>query len=241
MKSTNQTLNSNVVALPYGKPVSIFPGNALTGAIISVSLAVCPSLAEAHSPIKGLGTFYGHLLHPLVVPAHALLLVAAALMLGQQGRSGARIGLVVLGLAFAGGLMAAKAGLVDGVREPILLLGAFVIGCAVSFGARMPTSLLASAAAGAGVAIGLDSATNTLFQREAILAFAGVTTGVLYLAILIIGSTVGLTAHWHRIGVRIAGSWIVAASVLVLALAIVVPAKRAPAAVGVFLEQLPPC
>jgi urease accessory protein len=212
----------------------------VTGVAIIGSIAVCPSLAQAHSPIQGLGTFYGHLLHPVFVPAHALLLAAAALMLGQQGRKAARIGLVALGLAFAAGLTAAKAGLLDGVREQILLFGALLIGGAVGIGMQMPATLTTLAAAGAGVAIGLDSATNALVQREAILAFAGVTIGVLYFAILITGSTVGLTAHWHRIGVRIAGSWIVAISVMVLALSIAVPAKHTAVATGVLLGQMPP-
>jgi hypothetical protein len=213
----------------------------LASVAIVITLIACPSLAEAHSPIKGFGTFYSHLLHPLLVPAHALLLIGAALVLGQQGRSGARVGLVALGLAFAAGLTVTKAGAIDGVREQVLLFGALVIGGAVSLGKRMPIVLTVLVAAGAGIAIGLDSATDTAGQREAFLAFAGVSIGVLYLAILITGLTVGLTQHWHRVGVRIAGSWIVAASVLVLALSIAVPVKRATAAVGLILEPTPPC
>jgi Protein of unknown function (DUF3604) len=45
------------------------------------------NLAEAHSPIQGIGTFYSYLLDPFVVPPHAILLTALALLLGQQGRA----------------------------------------------------------------------------------------------------------------------------------------------------------
>jgi hypothetical protein len=133
--------------------------SAVVCVVIAMAIAVYPSLAEAHSPIKGFGTFYSHLLHPLAVPSHALLLTAAALMLGQQGRSTARIGFVALGLSFVVGLTAAKAGAVGGVREPLLLCGAFVIGGMVVLGLQMPALLSTLAAAGAGIAIGVDSAT----------------------------------------------------------------------------------
>ena len=208
---------------------------ALSGAVIIGSIAVCPSLAEAHSPINGIGTFYGHFLHPLAVPSQALLLIAAALLLGQQDRKGARVGLVTLGLGFVAGLMVSSAGVVAGVREQLLLSGALIVGGAVCLGRRIPISLTTLAAAGAGIALGLDSAPDSSSPREALLAFAGLVTGVLYLTTLISGLTVGLTKSWQRVGVRIAGSWIVAASVLVLALSIAVPAKRAIAAVGLLL------
>ena len=212
---------------------------ASAAAVITL-IAYSPS-AEAHSPIKGLGTFYSQLLHPFAVPSHALLLIAAALMLGQQGRDSARIGLSALGLAFTVGLAVATANALDGVREQTLLFGAFAIGGVVSLDRRMPSSLTALIAAGAGIAIGLDSATNTSGLHDAVLALAGVTIGVLYLATLIAGLTVGLMKHWHRVGVRIAGSWIVAASILVLALSIAAPTNRATTAVGCLLGQPPPC
>ena len=87
----------------------------------------------------------------------------------------------------------------------------------------------------AGIVLGLDSATDNSSEREALLAFIGLVTGVVYLTTLITGLTVGLTKPWHRVGVRIAGSWIVAASVMVLALSIAVTTRRTIAAVGLLL------
>lgn len=183
-----------------------------------ICLVALPIVAEAHSPINGLGTFYNYMLHPLVVPPHALILIGSALMLGQQGRSRARIGLMALCIAFAAGQVGAKAFAVDGVREQVLLLGALIIGSAVSIDRPMPTPLIALAAAGVGLAIGLDSTIDIAGQRESLLGIAGLSVGVLYLVIVIAGSTVGFTKLWQRVGVRIVGSWIVAASVMVLTL-----------------------
>jgi hypothetical protein len=208
---------------------------------VAVTLVASPGLAEAHAPIEGLGTFYGHLIDPFVAPSHGLLLIAAALICGQQGRGRARIGVIALFIAFAIGSIVAQARIVDGVREQILLCVALVIGCAVIFDRRIPSFVIAVATAGAGLSIGLDVETGGASQREAVLAFAGISTGVVYLTIVIVGLTVGLTKHWHRVGIRIAGSWIVAASVLVLALSFAAPVKRAGASIAPIVEETSQC
>ena len=206
-------------------------------AIAGLATVICPSHALAHSPIEGLGTFYGYLLHPVTVLSHALLLTAVALMLGQQARSSARAAVLALGLAFAGGLAAAMAGASDTnpVSEPLLLMGALVAGSVVIVDRPIPAAVAISIGAATGLAIGLDSATATSGVRENVLGIAGVTTGVLYLTVVIAGMTVTFEKQWQRISVRIVGSWIFAVSMLVLAQTAAGPAKRAAAAGGEFL------
>jgi urease accessory protein len=194
--------------------------------LCAVVLAFWPAVAEAHSPIKGLGTFYNYMLHPLVVPAHALLLAAVALMLGQQGGEAAGRGLIAFALGLACGLLISGAGVVAGVREPMLLAGSLVVGGVVSLGNRLPRLITLGIAGIVGIAIGLDPAPEASAMREAILAYAGLVSGILFLATVASGLTVNAAKQWQRIGVRIAGSWIVAISVLVLALALAGPAKH---------------
>jgi hypothetical protein len=210
-------------------------------AIAFVSIFMCPAIAEAHSPIEGLGTFYAQLLHPVVVPSHTLLLVATALLLGQQGRSGARAGVVALGLTFIAGFLAATTGAISGVRENILLLGALALGGLMGLDLRIPSAVTAAAGALTGLAIGLDSATNNSGLREAALGLVGVTIGVMYLTVIISGAAVGLVAHWQRVGIRIAGAWIAAISLMVLALSVATPVKRATAAFAHPLDLASPC
>jgi urease accessory protein len=198
--------------------------------VAAATLATAVPVAEAHSPIEGVGTFYGHLLHPLVVPSQALLLIAVALLLGQQGREHARIGLVALVAGFGGGLAASSLGWIDGTREPVLLFAAMAIGGVVGVALRLPLLLTILAAAAAGTAIGLDSALGDLSGRETPLALAGLTAGVVYFVILGAGLTVGLTKDWQRIGVRVAGAWVFAASLMVFALSLTVGGPRAAAA-----------
>ncbi|MFM9847511.1 MAG: HupE/UreJ family protein [Hyphomicrobiaceae bacterium] len=204
------------------------------------ALVTCPRIAEAHSPIKGLGTFYNHLLHPLLVPAHALLLIAVALLLGQQGCEVAGRGLIVFALGLAAGLFASSAGPIPGVHESVLLVGCLVVGGAVSLGLRTPNLITLGVAGIAGVGIGLDFTPEASALRESTLAYAGLTTGTLYLAAVVAGLTINPVQHWQRVGVRIAGSWIVAASVLVLALALARPATEA-AAFGLSPREARPC
>lgn len=208
--------------------------------LLALLLVLWPVAAEAHSPITGLGTFYNSMLHPLLVPAHALLLLAIALMLGQQGRDTARPGLVVFGLCLVAGLMISGAGMDASVDEPMLLAGALLMGGFVSLARRLPRPAPLCAAAVGGLAIGLASTPEASALREAVLAYAGLVTGILYLATVICGLTVGLVGDWQRIGVRIVGSWIVAACVMVLALMLAGP-RNHEAADRVVLEKARSC
>ena len=188
-----------------------------TCAVVAV---LWPAAAEAHSPIKGLGTFYSYMLHPVLVPAHALLLTALPLMLSQQGRDRAGRGIVLLALSLVAGLAVSGSGMLSSLGEPFLLASSLIIGGMVSLGRRLPGIVVLVTTAIVGLAIGLDSAPETSIMRDSALAYAGLTTGILFFATVICGLTVGLIEHWQRIAVRIAGSWIVAASVMVLAITV---------------------
>lgn len=205
---------------------------SLSTALLGV--VACPSLATAHSPIEGLGTFYSHLLHPVTVLSHALLLTAVSLMLGQQGRSTARAAICALGVTFVAGVAIATAGGLNVVREQILIIAALMTGGVVCLDRRVPMAFPVSVAAGTGLAIGLDSAVGTTGVRDTALAVAGVAVGVLYFAVVLAGLTVEVEKHWQRVAIRIGGSWIFAVSVMVLALSLSGPAKRAVVAIGSF-------
>nr|WP_299503184.1 HupE/UreJ family protein [uncultured Rhizobium sp.] len=186
--------------------------------LLASSVLCSPVPANAHNPIEGIGTFYGYMLHTLIVPAHALLFAGTTLMIGQQKRSGARIGLAAFIIAFVVGLAISGAGSSGAVNEWQLLVGAFMAGGAVSLGRQIPIVVLAPAVATAGLAIGLDSSPSGVPAEDAWLAFAGLLIGTASLGLVVTGLTVDPTKEWKRIGVRIAGSWIVAVSILVLSL-----------------------
>lgn len=196
------------------KRLLLLIGLSTSGAI------VFPAVARAHSPIEGIGTFYGYMLHMLVVPAHALIIVGTALVLGQQPPGGARLGLTVLAATFVAGLAISSTGWGGGVKEWQLLAGALVVGVAVSIGRALPAVALLPAAATAGLALGLDSAPTEAVAGNRSLAIAGLVCGTLGMALILTGLTHGMKKQWQRSGVRVAGSWIAATSILVLSLSL---------------------
>jgi len=100
------------------------------------------------------------------------------------------------------------------------------MGGAVILGRQWPRSVIAPAVAAAGLAIGLDSAPDRSNDQEISLAFSGLVCGFIGVATIITGLTIGFSKDWQRIGVRIAGSWIVAISILVLALSMAAESRH---------------
>lgn len=193
-------------------------------------LGALPTPAAAHSTFKGMGTFYSFMLHPFVVPAHLLVLIATGLMLGQQDSRIGGMGLRALAVGLVFGLLL-DAGLGnETVPERGLLLVALLLGAAVSLGRSMPFSLVMLGSGVAGLMIGLDSAPGVVNTQTLALAYAGLSFGIMWIVTIIEGYTVDLTRDWQSIGKRIVGSWIVAASLLTLTLSFYAPSKQAVAA-----------
>jgi len=184
-------------------------------------LALClPQMALAHSPIEGIGQFYSGLLHPLLVPAHALALVLFALLLGQAGISGMRMGYPPFLLFLGVGLILAGFNIPIGINRELALLGiALLCGSLVAFQWRPPVALLALVGTGLGLVMGADSGVDGLSRQQTFAALLGCWLGAVVALIVIAGVVELLKRPWQRVAVRVLGSWGVASSVLVLALA----------------------
>jgi len=75
--------------------------------------------------------------------------------------------------------------------------------------------------------MGLDSAPDSAGRSQLLLAYSGLLFGIFAIAVVVTGSAISLRRGWQRIGIRVAGSWIVAVSVLALALSL---SSRSPVA-----------
>jgi urease accessory protein len=163
----------------------------------------------------------GGLSNPLLVPAHVLTLCSLGLLIGQQPTSW-RFGLLA---AFAASLVVGIAVVVAAfvVRDAdVAVLGvAAVAGLAVAAAHRFTIVVAVPLALTAGAAIALDSVPQDISMLRSFLALIGTAvTGLLVVALL--GALAALARYdWQRIGIRIAGSWIAASAILVLALRIV--------------------
>lgn len=185
-------------------------------------IALCaPQLALAHSPIAGIAKFYGGLLHPLLVPSHALALLLFALLVGQGGVRAMRfayppfLALLAVGLVLAG-LGASP----DLAREPLLLIATLVCGLLVALQVSLPFWLYAMLGAVLGLMIGIDSGVTDYTRQETFAALLGTWLGAVIALVVVAGVVELLVRPWQRVAVRVLGSWGTASAVLVLAMAL---------------------
>jgi urease accessory protein len=154
----------------------------------------------------------------LLVPAHVLALVALGLFLGRQDRHIAA--LIAFALALAIGLLAIALAIGETQAPTVLLAATAVLGALVAAAWTPPRPAAPMLAAVVGVAIALDSPPDAVTVAEGNLMLVGTGLGACALLAAIVAITRVLTRAWQRIGLRIAGSWIAASALLVLALAL---------------------
>ena len=177
--------------------------------------------AGAHGTLAGGGGFYAGAAHPFLAWEHLLLLIALGLILGRPPRAPGRVPIAVLALALGAGLALASREVVWPAAAPVILISAMLGGGVLALSLALPVAVRAVFAAAAGLAIGLDTGVpvpQVGAGPVALLPFAGVVVGVF----LIVLNTMALASVAVRppfsIAIRVAGSWIVAVALMVLAL-----------------------
>jgi len=174
--------------------------------------------AKAHVVIPGVSGFPGGLVHPFLVLSHALALVALGLLAGAQP---ARLRIALIAIFIAG--TALSFGLVTlaystDQAELVVLALAALTGLAVASGCNVPFAAAAAIALGLSGAILFDSVPAVPSVRATQLTLSGTTLAAAAMIAAIAFISAALPAFWQRIGIRIAGSWIAASAILVLAL-----------------------
>jgi urease accessory protein len=165
-----------------------------------------------------LGGLAGGLLHPLLAPAHLVSFIGLALLAGR-GRLRARAAIATaFALGLGGGLGAIAWGVAETPANDVLLAAAVICGVIAALGLPVPARLAAALAFIIGSAVGLDSPPETISMHEAVLMLIGTFCGGIA-ALGLMAAAAALLAHvWQAIALRVAGSWIAAIAILVLAL-----------------------
>ena len=176
-----------------------------------VSVVLAPA-AEAHLVETGFGAFYDGIAHVALTPADLLLVLALALLAGQRGTTAARWVLFGLPLAWLGGGLAGAEWPVTGALPLCTTLTFLLVGALVAFGASVSNVGVTVLAALAGTLHGFANGA-TLGPA---LALGGVVTAGFCLIAIVSAEVTTLPAGWPRIAVRVAGSWIAAAGLLML-------------------------
>jgi len=159
--------------------------------------------------------FVEGMLNPVVVPAHALALVALGLFVGRQ--SGRGVTLLIFAAALIGGLIALTFAIEPTAARIVLLADAAIVGVLVATAWASPRPVSWSLVAIAGAAIALDSPPQALTIAEGNATLAGTALGACA-ALLVVSAVAGYASGpWAQLGARILGSWIAASAILVLA------------------------
>lgn len=179
-------------------------------------LAVAAAPAHAHLVETGFGAFYDGLAHVVTTPADLLVVLAIALLAGQRGVQQTRWVLWALPVAWlAGALTGAR--LPAAAVSPALTTLTFVAaGLLVVLDAKLRPASLAVLAGIAGLAHGFVNGATMMPGGASLLALTGAVTAVFCLLAIVAAEVTRLHAGWTRIAVRVAGSWIAAAGLLMI-------------------------
>jgi urease accessory protein len=166
--------------------------------------------AAAHGNLPGGGGFASGFAHPFLATEHLLLLLAIGALIGRQGVRAPVVGLL---LGLAGGFAMLRIGFMPG--QMLILGAALLIGGALAANLPLKGAVLMAGAMLAGLMVGAD--TDGLTGPTALMAHAGVVIGVLAIVLnAMAGAQVG-AAKLNGVPLRVAGSWIAAAAVMILA------------------------
>lgn len=189
---------------------------------LALALMSLGSSAQAHGSIKGLGDFMGGFLHPLFEPAHLVALMSLLLLIAQRGVQSSSAGMLALATTTGIGLGAAAMGWPGATDTPLLVV-ASLTGVAVVVARPLPQTVIVLLAGAMGLGIGLGSNPEGLLGASRYAQLAGTWLGTCLYAIS--GATLleEFKRPWIPVLIRVVGSWMVATSVLVLALHAVEP------------------
>ena len=165
--------------------------------------------------------FWQGCLHPLIVPAHLMVLLALGLLLGQQDKTNMRAGLLSFVISVLPALALTRVLAKINYSELTLLVFALSLGLLVILKLRLKLAFIISLSLSAGALIGLDSAVTAL---------PGLDKSKIYLQLLgtgmsasLILAALGFLSFYLNkllagIAVRVIGAWVTAGSLMVLAL-----------------------
>ena len=194
--------------------------NSLIRASVILAALVGAAPAEAHLNATGLGPLYDGVSHFLMSPEDFLPVLALALLCGLRGASYGRRALFTLPLAWlVGGLLGLSASTANGST---LLSAAWflLLGGLLTLDARLSLRAITALTALLGLYHGYFNGAGLGQFTTAAVPLVGLSFAVFAIVALAAAFTVPLRAQWSRIAVRVAGSWIAASGLLLVAWAV---------------------
>jgi hypothetical protein len=133
------------------------------------------------------------------------------LWIGRQDRAALRRSVIAFAVALIAGVIAGPLA----TLPPAVPIGcALILGCLAAGGRPLPTRVVAMVSVATAVVIGFDSGAD-----DWALAL-GIWVGAMLILLNVVNLVMRIEAAWLRIGVRIAGAWIAAIALMLLALSV---------------------
>jgi len=183
-------------------------------------LLVVTTPAMAHAPIAGIGGVLGGVLHALLIPEHALSLVALGLVVGRQDHAPRRWALLIFTVALIGGLVATAFKIEAPMALDVLLLATGILGLLMA-AAWAPPILAWLLSVLIGLAFALDSAPDATSPDELNRMLIGSGLAAAVTLVIVAESSALLRGNAPRLVMRVLGSWTAAIAILVLSLRVV--------------------
>jgi hydrogenase/urease accessory protein HupE len=194
-------------------------GKVAARCALSTVTLFLPAAARAHTTIQGMNEFVSGAAHPILTPAHVLIVIGLGLLAGQQPFSWLKMSMIGLMAASALALGLTTMTWVTAVYPPALISFAFILGVFVAADLKAPVWSGILIFVIGGTVIGLDSKSDAGSRPAMVKTLIG-TWASLALLVFDIAyyASMGIQRKkWLAIGVRVIGSWILAISVLMLA------------------------
>ena len=198
------------------KPNSRLPLYAFV-AFVALMFAVP---AAAHLNTTGMGPLYDGLMHFLLSPEDFLPVLALALLAGLRGAAYGRRTLFIIPAAWLVGGLAGITGVVRNGNPFVSAAWFLLLGGLLAADAKLSLRMTTALAALVGLYHGYLNGTGMGQFETAAVALLGLVFAVFVLVALAAAFVVRLQAHWTRIAVRVAGSWIAASGLLMLGWAV---------------------
>ena len=178
---------------------------------------LAPEQVQAHTAIVGAGDFYAGFLHPITALEHVVPLLALGLLAGQQ-KGEPWTPLVCAAAVAVGAPLVALLPNLDWVRH-VNAATAMLMGIFVAASWRPPTLLFLGLATVLGLGLGYLHGLELAPGMRPGLFIGGVAAATAIVLFYCAAAVRSLRPVWAQVGVRVAGSWVVAISTLVLGLA----------------------
>jgi urease accessory protein len=193
-----------------------------TSTAIALLAVAASNAAWGHGDTESVNDFYAGLLHPVLVPAHLMVLLASGLLVSQYVREHGQRLLAGMLVSLPAGLMISR---LTAVPQDVMMIGFLVLGLVISLlvvvAARVPRKALLTIGLISGSWVGADSGHGnpgdaSLFST----VMLGTWVGAMAVVCGVAGLLIDQQRDWQRLGIRVGGAWISAACILTLALTV---------------------